>query len=76
MDEENIVNFGQEFESDLNALCVEHQTLKFHLARENADELPKPLLSFSRYMQTLKDAFYEVARLALIAVTASINSRM
>ena len=74
MDLESLVGFAKLFNAITGNLRSEIATFKLMIARKSEKERPKSLLQLQAYLEKLKEAFYELQRIALIACTLPVST--
>ena len=74
MDENRLADFANLFNAKTDILRCEVVTFKHLLERKAEPERPKSLLQLQAYLQKLKEAFFELYRITLIACTLPVSS--
>lgn len=74
MDENRLADFANLFNAKTDILRCEVVTFKHLLERKAEPERPKSLLQLQAYLQKLKEAFFELHRITLIACTLPVSS--
>ena len=74
LDEDSLVAFAKLFNANSFILRCELSTFKHLLERKDKRERPGNLLEMQAYLQKLKEAFFELHRIVLIACTLPVSS--
>ena len=72
LDENSLIPFANLFNSDTSVLKCEVATFKHLLERKADSERDNSLLELQAYLQKLKEAFFELQRIAIIACSLPV----